>query len=283
MSKKAKVIFCNCGYSNIIDSNLKAQVLNALDPAALDFEAVQDLCGMAAGKNPKLKCWAQAESINIVACYSRAVKWLFNAADAPLDPDKTQFHNMRTCTPEEIILSLLGEKTTVDNKQEFRFEEKGDWIPWFPVIDYDRCKNCMQCMNFCLFGVYGLSESGLVQIINPAGCKTNCPACARMCPQTAIIFPKYTESPINGARVDDDSTKSQKTHLDMKELSHSDIYEMIRQRGKGEKRFAKNKTDREKVAQVDLQKQLGIPSNVLESLTSEELGRLKKASGEEKE
>jgi len=282
MSKKAKVIFCNCGYSSIIDSNLKTQVLNALEAAGVDFEAVQDLCEMAAKKNPKLKDWAQAESINIVACYSRAIKWLFNAADAPLDLDKTQFHNMRTCSAEEIILSLLGEKNAVDKKQECRLEEKGDWIPWFPVIDYGRCKNCMQCMNFCLFGVFGLSESGLVQVINPAGCKTNCPACARMCPQTAIIFPKYIESPINGDRVDDDSTKTQKPHLDMKELSRNGIYEMIRRRGKGEKRFAKDKTDRKQVAPVDLQTQLGIPSNVLESLTSEELGRLKKASGEEK-
>jgi len=52
MSKKEKVIFCNCGYSNIIDGSLKAQVLNALQAAAVDFEAVQDLCEMAAGKNP---------------------------------------------------------------------------------------------------------------------------------------------------------------------------------------------------------------------------------------
>ena len=282
MSKKAKVIFCNCGYSNIIDSNLKAQVLNALEAAAVDFEAVQDLCEMAAGKNPKLKSWAQAESIKIVACYSRAVKWLFNAADAPLDPDKTQFHNMRTCTPEEIILSLLGEKTTANNKQEFQLEEKGDWIPWFPVIDYDRCKNCMQCMNFCLFGVYGLSESELVQVINPVGCKTNCPACARMWPHTAIIFPKYTESPINGDIVDDNSEESQKPHLDITKLSRNDIHEMIRRRSKGKRRFAKNKTGRKQADEINMQEHLGIPSNVLESLTSEELGRLKKASGGEK-
>ena len=31
----------------------------------------------------------------------------------------------------------------------------GEWKPWFPVIDYDRCTNCMQCLSFCLFGVYG--------------------------------------------------------------------------------------------------------------------------------
>ncbi len=31
------------------------------------------------------------------------------------------------------------------------------WKPWFPVIDYDRCTNCMQCLSFCLFGVYGVT------------------------------------------------------------------------------------------------------------------------------
>ena len=110
MSKKAKVIFCNCGYSNIIDSSLKAQVLNALEAAAVDFEAVQDLCEMAAGKNPKLKCWAQAESLKIVACYSRAVKWLFNAADAPLDPDKTQFQILEPVLPKKSSYRCLEKK-----------------------------------------------------------------------------------------------------------------------------------------------------------------------------
>src|SRR5207253_1448437 len=23
----------------------------------------------------------------------------------------------------------------------------GDWKPWFPVIDYERCTNCMQCLS----------------------------------------------------------------------------------------------------------------------------------------
>src|SRR5688500_4682343 len=27
------------------------------------------------------------------------------------------------------------------------------WKPWFPVIDYSRCTNCMQCLSFCLFDV----------------------------------------------------------------------------------------------------------------------------------
>ena len=35
-------------------------------------------------------------------------------------------------------------------------EAPGAWKPWFPVIDYDRCTNCMQCLSFCLFDVYGV-------------------------------------------------------------------------------------------------------------------------------
>jgi Pyruvate/2-oxoacid:ferredoxin oxidoreductase delta subunit len=67
----------------------------------------------------------------------------------------------------------------------------GDWKPWFPVIDYDRCTNCMQCLSFCLFGVYGVDEEQKIQVQNNDNCKTNCPACSRVCPEAAIMFPKY--------------------------------------------------------------------------------------------
>src|ERR1041385_1005634 len=82
----------------------------------------------------------------------------------------------------------------------------GDWKPWFPVIDYDRCTNCMQCLSFCLFGVYGVDEQHRIQAQNHDNCKTNCPACSRVCPEAAIMFPKYKAGPINGDVVDRKST-----------------------------------------------------------------------------
>jgi ferredoxin len=36
-----------------------------------------------------------------------------------------------------------------------------------------------------------LDEGGKVEVRNPDSCKTGCPACARICPQSAIMFPLY--------------------------------------------------------------------------------------------
>jgi Pyruvate/2-oxoacid:ferredoxin oxidoreductase delta subunit len=62
---------------------------------------------------------------------------------------------------------------------------------WYPVIDCSRCVNCKQCMQFCLFGVYSLDASGAVRVASPDRCKTGCPACSRICPRGAIMFPLY--------------------------------------------------------------------------------------------
>ncbi len=76
--------------------------------------------------------------------------------------------------------------------------------PWFPVIDKQRCSECEKCHDFCLFGVYAV-EDGRVVVRNPKSCKNNCPACARLCPSGAIIFPKYQYSPINGGLADEEN------------------------------------------------------------------------------
>lgn len=271
------ILFCNCGYTDIIDHDVKAEILNKLAITDLNFEAVQDLCELAAKKDPKLKCWAQADSLTIVACFPRTVKWLFDFSGAALDPKKTQFLNMRTNTAQQIFTSLFSKKTLSKDKRQIQLEEKGPWIPWFPVIDYSRCKNCMQCLNFCLFGVYELSKNEQVQVTNPTGCKTNCPACAKLCPNKAIIFPKYTESPINGDDVDDSQDDSEKTKLDFDAINGDDIYEKLKKRSKTGKRFEK---DRPGLQEIDLtlKDKLGIPSEVLESLKPAEVTELRKKS-----
>jgi len=64
---------------------------------------------------------------------------------------------------------------------------------WYPVVDYSRCKKCGQCIEFCLFGVYSLTPEENVFVASPDSCKTGCPACARVCPAGAIMFPHHED------------------------------------------------------------------------------------------
>ncbi len=70
---------------------------------------------------------------------------------------------------------------------------------WYPVIDYDRCTNCMECIDFCLFGVYGIDHRERILVEQQDNCKKGCPACSRVCPENAIIFPGHKTPAIAGA------------------------------------------------------------------------------------
>jgi ferredoxin len=70
---------------------------------------------------------------------------------------------------------------------------------WYPVIDYSRCTNCMECIDFCLFGVYGVDQQDRILVEHQDNCKRGCPACSRVCPEHAIIFPDYKTPAIAGA------------------------------------------------------------------------------------
>lgn len=70
---------------------------------------------------------------------------------------------------------------------------------WYPVIDYSRCTNCMECIDFCLFGVYGVDQRDTILVEQQDNCKKGCPACSRVCPENAIIFPGHKTPAIAGA------------------------------------------------------------------------------------
>ena len=74
---------------------------------------------------------------------------------------------------------------------------------WYPVIDFSRCTNCMECIDFCLFGVYGVDNVETILVEQPDNCRKGCPACSRVCPANAIIFPQHKAPAIAGAPVDD--------------------------------------------------------------------------------
>ena len=70
---------------------------------------------------------------------------------------------------------------------------------WYPVIDYSRCTNCMECIDFCLFGVYGVDKVDTILVEQPDNCRKGCPACSRVCPENAIIFPQHKAPEIAGS------------------------------------------------------------------------------------
>ena len=70
---------------------------------------------------------------------------------------------------------------------------------WYPVIDYSRCTNCMECIDFCLFGVYGVDLLDRILVEQEDNCKKGCPACSRVCPANAIVFPEHKTPGIAGA------------------------------------------------------------------------------------
>ncbi|MCF7957004.1 MAG: hypothetical protein K9M57_01010 [Phycisphaerae bacterium] len=268
MEQTKKILFCNCSYSDIIAANTKKRLTDILDQSGVDYRTIDDLCGLCANRDPGLTDDLANQPVTIVACYSRAVKWLFDAAGIPL-PSDTEILNMREQTAEKIAQSLTGSAvmTQPNTKSDPPETKKTDWIPWFPVIDYSRCTNCKQCLNFCLFNVFASTEDGKIVVSNPRKCKTNCPACARVCPQKAIIFPKYKTAPFNGS--DESVSPESISQVNLKSITKGDIYNKLRQRSCGcEPGSNSSNTGNSPQKLTELKEQLDIPDDVIQALTS---------------
>lgn len=278
------VLFCNCSWSDIISDDVKQVVLDALKASGRSVVAVDDLCRLAVDGDERFAKWAKFEHLTVVGCFRRTVEALFLRAGVKL-PANARVLNMQKMSGEDII-SELGDISGGQGELDIQIDRKGDWMPWFPVIDYGRCIDCKQCLNFCLFGVFKLSDDGKVVVERPANCKMNCPACARVCPEAAIIFPKYGESPINGDEVDEEALKIADKSKALADLMDGDVHEIIRSRSKKKKRFApladgdaanSELSDEVKAAKLaELQEKLAIPQGVIDALAADKQGGDKK-------
>ncbi len=102
------LLYCHCQYAQVVSPEVKASVLKKLCESNLPFEAVPDLCELSARRDPSLKRLAAAGPVKIAACFPRAVKWLFAAANAPLPLGATEVLNMRNQSADEVIGSLFS-------------------------------------------------------------------------------------------------------------------------------------------------------------------------------
>ncbi len=183
------------------------------------------------------------------------------------------FRDITNTATADVVARVDADKAAVNGPAPAK-----TWKPWFPVIDYDRCTNCMQCLSFCLFDVYGVSDDKKIQVQNQSKCKTDCPACSRVCPEVAILFPKYRHGPINGDVVSADDTRREVMKVDISALLGGDIYQALRDRSiKSRSRFAKERDDTRALEErqrclAKLGEKLDIPAEVFTSLpTADEI------------
>jgi len=189
---------------------------------------------------------------------------------APGSATPLRFEDISGQEVDSILQTVQGSST------ESEAEAPKQWTPWFPVIDYDRCTNCMQCLTFCLFDVYSVDDAQEITVQNESNCKTNCPACSRVCPEAAILFPKYKAGPINGEEVKEEDLERESMKVDISALLGGDIYASLRERNeKARLRFSTERDDSRALLErkrclTKLKKTLDIPDEVLMTLPSAE-------------
>lgn len=256
-------------------THLRVVLYEGNDAAPLDgeqrFQAVSRLLqqGYALTRVTGAGSTAPADDVpaHVLGNFSAGVEDLVAAAGGS---ERVRFTHVAGLTDEQIVGAVAAVR------DEKKAAQHGGWKPWFPVIDYDRCTNCMQCLSFCLFGVYGADTEGHIQVQNQDNCKTNCPACSRVCPEAAIMFPKYKAGPINGDLVRDADLQREKMKVDISALLGGDVYSMLRLRSeRAQSRFSKERdsdkalSERQKCL-VKLASAGDIPPEVLMSLPSPE-------------
>lgn len=223
-----KVIFCNCG-AKLLGPSRATTISGYLNEAGHPFAEISDLCGISVDhKSATRNLLLSADEILIIACFPRAVKLLLENCGIDHQALKLSFINFREMNDSQVldgVASFFASKTAPGASSAF--QGSSQWPAWFPIIDHSRCNTCGQCADFCLFGVYEKID-GKVVVANPKECKNNCPACARICPQTAIIFPKYEHSgAIAGADAIDEISEQQRQQLDIDAILGSNIYQAL--------------------------------------------------------
>jgi hypothetical protein len=107
MNASPRLVYCHCAYAQVVPPDVKQQVLRELTDRDVAFEAVADLCEMAARRDPCLARIAAGGPVRLAACYPRAVKWLFVSAGSPLPETDVEVVNMRTMSGAEAAVALL--------------------------------------------------------------------------------------------------------------------------------------------------------------------------------
>ena len=111
MSEHRPILYCRCAYAKVLPEDVKDLVLERLIDSNLPFESVSDLCEMSARKDPGLVALSQQDGLRIVACYPRAVKWLFSAAGAAIQTEPSQSESSQSDAKQSVYIEVLNMRT----------------------------------------------------------------------------------------------------------------------------------------------------------------------------
>jgi NAD-dependent dihydropyrimidine dehydrogenase PreA subunit len=201
MPQKDTITICDCSSCRMINGKEVFRLVSALKKAGHPVTVIPDLCKTAISGDGQM---AAIATTTVIACYPRAVRSIFDSVG--LKPERV--FDLRNHSSEQVLDEMGIPVPNFSPEQllpALRIASMSEDEPeaWYPVIDRERCTDCCKCHDFCLFGVYAIKD-GKVKVTQPQNCKNNCPACARVCPSKAIIFPKYKKSPINGGLHDEE-------------------------------------------------------------------------------
>jgi NAD-dependent dihydropyrimidine dehydrogenase PreA subunit len=59
---------------------------------------------------------------------------------------------------------------------------------WYPIIDYNKRINCLQCYTFCPHEVFVQDKDSKIKVMRPENCVEFCKGCGKICEQNAILF-----------------------------------------------------------------------------------------------
>ena len=226
-----KVVFCNCG-AKLIDTVRLDDITVYLQQLECPFVKISDLCSSAVDQKKEIfDLFKLNEEILIIACYPRGVNLLLENCGIDLQSMTLKYLNFRELDNDQLFNGIKSFfKGDSSLKLSSEIKSGCEWPAWYPVIDHSRCNACGQCADFCLFGVYEKIDNKVV-VVNPKGCKNNCPACARICPQVAIVFPKYEHSgAIAGSETIDEIAEQQRQNQDIDSILGGNIYKALEMR-----------------------------------------------------
>ena len=201
---KRMLVICRAAFGSDADVVAFLETRNA--GGEEEILVCDDFCAASATANGCLaKALSGSEAIVVAACQPRAVKALLKYAG--IDPAVSDAACVEDRRGNRGCVRRKGRLELPENPSHVKVVDTPDNVPfWFPVIDRERCEACGACAEFCLFGVYAKVENGVPKVVLPGNCKDQCPACARICPVGAVVFPKFHSPPINGGEVSENPT-----------------------------------------------------------------------------